>query len=117
MPRIKKGAATRRARKRVMKAVRGHYGNPGTTYHLAKEAAVKALVNARIGRKQKKRQYRSMWIVRLSAACEMRQIRYSLFINGCKKANILLNRKMLSEIAIRDAEAFDAIVEKVKAAL
>lgn len=100
-----------------MKAVRGYYGNPGTTYHLAKEAVVKSLVNARIGRKQKKRQYRSMWIVRLSAACEQRQIRYSEFINGCKKANILLNRKMLSEIAIADAEAFDAIVEAVKAAL
>ena len=117
MPRVKKGAATRQARKRVLKAVKGHANGPGRTYHLAKEAGVRALVNARIGRKQKKRQYRSMWIVRLSAACELRQIRYSAFINGCKKANIQLNRKMLSEIAIADAPAFDAIVEKVKATL
>lgn len=117
MPRVKKGSATRKARKRTMKAVRGHYGNPGGTYHLAKEAAVKALVNAMVGRREKKRQYRSMWIVRLSAACQQRQIRYSEFINGCKKANIQLNRKMLSEIAIADAPAFDAIVKTVRAAL
>lgn len=117
MPRVKKGSATRQARKRVLKRVKGHANAPGRLYRLAKEASVKAQVNAKIGRKQRKRQFRSMWIVRLNAACKARQIRYSEFINGCKKANIQLNRKMLSEIAIADAPAFDAIVEKVKAAL
>jgi large subunit ribosomal protein L20 len=117
MPRVKKGSATRQARKRILKRVKGHANAPGRTYRLAKESSVKAQVDAKIGRKQRKRQFRSMWIVRLNAACKERQIRYSEFINGCKKANIQLNRKMLSEIAIADAPAFDAIVEKVKAAL
>ncbi len=117
MPRVRKGSARTQAKKRVLKRVKGHTNAPGRAYRLAKEAAVKAQVNAKIGRKQRKRQFRSMWIIRLNAACKERQIRYSQFINGCKKANIELNRKMLSEIAIADAPAFDAIVEKVKAAL
>jgi large subunit ribosomal protein L20 len=117
MPRVSKGAATRRARKRIMKDVRGYRGATGRNYRLAKEARVTAQVNARIGRKQKKRQYRGMWIIRLSAACTQRGIRYSAFINGLKKAGIGLNRKMLSEIAIYDAGAFDLLVEKAKAAL
>jgi large subunit ribosomal protein L20 len=117
MPRVKKGSATRQAKKRIFKRVKGHSGAKGQTYRLAKEASVHAQVNARIGRKQRKRQFRSMWIIRLNAACKARHIRYSEFINGCKKANIQLNRKMLSEIAIADAPAFDAIAEKVKAAL
>jgi large subunit ribosomal protein L20 len=117
MPRAKKGAATRQARKRVMKAVRGHRGAPGRTYHLAKEAVVRANVNARIDRKRRKREFRGLWITRLSAALRQRQMRYSEFINGCKKAKIALNRKMLSEIAIADAAAFDKIIESAKAAL
>jgi large subunit ribosomal protein L20 len=117
MPRATKGAATRQARKRVMKRVRGHRGQPGTTYHLAKEAGVKAEVNARIGRKQRKRQFRGLWITRLSAACRMREIRYSDFINGLKKAKIAINRKMLSEIAISDPAGFETIVAAAKAAL
>ncbi len=117
MPRVSKGAATRQAHKRVMKDVRGYRGAPGRNFRLAKEARVTAQVNARIGRKQKKRQYRGLWIIRLNAACTQRGVRYSQFINGIKKAGIALNRKMLSEIAIFDAAAFDAIVEKVKAAL
>jgi large subunit ribosomal protein L20 len=86
-------------------------------YRLAKEARMRADVNARIGRKLKKRDFRGLWIIRLSAACRQRGIRYSQFINGCKKAEIGLNRKMLSEIAIADEAGFDAIVEKAKAAL
>ncbi len=117
MPRVSKGAASRQAKKRIFKRVKGHTNAPGRTYRLAKEAALRADVNARIGRKQKKRQFRSMWIVRLNAACKARGLRYSEFINGCKKAGIELNRKMLSEIAIADAAGFDAITEKVKAAL
>lgn len=117
MPRVRKGSATRKARKRILKRVKGHSRGPGRTYHLAKERTIRAGVFARVGRKLKKRQFRNMWIIRLNAACRERQIRYSEFINGCKKANIQLNRKMLSEIAIADAPAFDAIVEKAKAAL
>ncbi len=116
MPRVRKGAARRQGKKRVLKAVKGHRGSAGRLYRLAKEAVVRADVNARIGRKLKKRDFRSLWVTRLSAACRQRGVRYSLFINGLKKANIALNRKMLSEIAIADPKGFDAIVEAVKAA-
>jgi large subunit ribosomal protein L20 len=116
MPRVRKGSATRKARKRVLKRVKGHRGAPGRTYHLAKERAVRSEVFARVGRKLKKRQFRSLWITRLAAACKMRNMRYSVFVNGCKKAAIGLNRKMLSEIAIADPAAFDAIVEKARTA-
>ena len=117
MPRVRKGAARRQAKKRVFKAVKGHRGPQSSQIRLAKEAMVRANVNARIGRKLKKRDYRGLWIIRLSAACNERGIRYSQFINGCKKAKIELNRKMLSEIAISDPAGFDDIVEKAKAAL
>lgn len=115
MPRIRKGAARHQAKKRILKAVKGHRGATGRLYRLAKEAAVKAAVNARIDRKRRKRDFRGMWITRLSAACQQRGIKYSQFINSCKKANIGLNRKMLSEIAIDDPQGFDAIVEAAKA--
>ena len=77
---------------------------------------MRAAVNARIDRKLRKRDFRGLWIIRLSAACRQRDIRYGQFINGCKKANIALNRKMLSEIAIADPEGFDAVVEAAMAA-
>jgi len=111
MPRVRKGAARRQAKKRILKAVKGHRGAAGRLYRLAKEARIRANVSARIDRKRRKRDFRGLWITRLSAACRQRGIRYSEFINGCKKANIALNRKMLSEIAIDDPKAFDAIVE------
>ena len=117
MPRVRKGAARHQAKKRILKAVKGHRGSAGRLYRLAKDAVVRAQVNARVGRKLRKRDFRSLWITRLSAACRQRGISYSVFINGCKKANIQLNRKMLSEIAIADPAAFDAIVEASKAAL
>lgn len=116
MPRTVKGAARRQARKRVLKAVKGHRGAAGHNYRLAKEAAVRAAVNARIGRRRRKRDFRGLWIIRLSAACRQRGIRYSQFINGCKKADIGLNRKMLSEIAIADPAGFDTIVAAVRSA-
>ena len=117
MPRVRKGAARRHAKKRILKAVKGHRGSAGKLLRLAKEANVRAAVNARGDRRRKKRDFRGLWIIRLSAACGQRDIRYSQFINGCKKAGIELNRKMLSEIAIADPPGFDAIVEKAKAAL
>ena len=117
MPRVRKGAARHRAKKRVLNAVKGHRGSAGRLYRLAKEATVRAEVNARVDRKRKKRDFRGLWIIRLNAACRQRGIRYSQFINGCKKANIQLNRKMLSEIAIADPQGFDAVVNAVKAAI
>jgi large subunit ribosomal protein L20 len=117
MPRIRKGAARRRANKRVLKSVKGYRGAAGRLLRLAKEASVRADANAFNDRKRRKRDFRSLWIVRLSAACRDRGVRYSQFVAGCKKANIALNRKMLSEIAIADPAGFDAVMEKVKAAL
>ena len=116
MPRVLKGAARRQAKKRIFKRVKGYQGSRGHLYRHAKEAAVRADVNARIDRKLRKRDFRGLWIIRLSAACRQRGIRYSQFINNCKKANIQLNRKMLSEIAIADPEGFDAVVDAANAA-
>ena len=117
MPRVRKGPARHQAKKRILKAVKGYRGPRNLVHRLAKEAAVRATVNARIDRKRRKRDFRGLWIVRLSAACRQRGIRYSQFINGCKKANIQLNRKMLSEIAIADPKGFNAIVEAAEAAV
>ena len=117
MPRVRKGAARHQAKKRVLKAVKGHRGPAGRVHRLAKEAAIRAAVNARIDRKRRKRDFRGLWIIRLSAACRQRSIRYSQFINGCKRANIQLNRKMLSEIAVADPKGFDAVVDAARAAI
>lgn len=117
MPRVRKGAARHQAKKRILKRAKGYQGSRGHLYRYAKEAVARAAVHARIDRKRRKRDFRGLWIVRLSAACRQRGIRYSQFINGCKKANIQLNRKMLSEIAIDDPAGFDAIVQAAKAAL
>jgi large subunit ribosomal protein L20 len=117
MPRVRKGAARHQAKKRVLKAVKGHRGAAGRQYRLAKEASVKAAVNARTDRKRRKRDFRGMWIVRLSAACKQRGIRYSQFIDYCKKANIALNRKMLSEIAIDDPAGFDSVLNVAREAV
>jgi large subunit ribosomal protein L20 len=110
MPRVRKGAARRHAHKRVLKSVKGHRSSAGHLYRAAKEAGVRAGVYARFGRKLRKRDFRALWITRLTAACSERGIMYSRLINGLKKANIALNRKMLSEIAIADPAGFDAIV-------
>ncbi|MHC4545443.1 MAG: 50S ribosomal protein L20 [Planctomycetota bacterium] len=111
MPRVRKGATRHQAKKRVLKAVKGYRGSRGRLYRQAKEATMRAAVNARVDRKRRKRDFRGLWIIRLSAACRQRGIRYSEFINGLKKANIGLNRKMLSEIAVDDPTGFDAVVE------
>jgi len=117
MPRVRKGTARRQTKKRVLRAVKGYRASRGHLYRQAKEATIRAAVNARIDRKRRKRDFRGLWIIRLSAACRQRGIRYSQFINGCKKANIGLNRKMLSEIAIADPQGFDAIVDTAHRAL
>jgi large subunit ribosomal protein L20 len=94
----------------------GHRSSAGHLYRAAKEAGVRAGVYARFGRKLRKRDFRSLWITRLTAACRQRGIMYSRLVNGLKKANIAINRKMLSEIAIADPAAFDAIVAAAKPA-
>ncbi len=117
MPRVLKGAARHRKHKRVMKSVRGHRGAPGKHYKIAKQAITRAGQFAYRDRRNRKRDFRGLWIARLSAACRERQTRYSLFIAGLKTAGITLNRKMLSEIAIADPAGFDTIVDQAKAAL
>lgn len=114
MSRATSGAARNRKKRRVMKDVKGYRGSVGRQWRLAKEAIVRAGVNAYRDRHRKKREYRSLWITRLTAACRMRGLPYSRFIYGLQAAGIELNRKMLSEIAIRSPGDFDAIVEIAK---
>lgn len=117
MARVKGALTTRKRHKKILKLAKGYRGAKSKLYRTANEAVMKSLVYAYIGRKQKKRDFRRMWIARISAAAKMNGINYSRFMNGLKKANIDINRKMLSEIAIADPAAFTALVEKAKAAL
>ena len=117
MARVKGAMATRKRRKKVLKLAKGYWGAKSKHFKMAKEAVMKSGNYAYIGRKQKKRDFRRLWITRISSGCKANGINYSTFMNGLKKAGITLNRKMLSEIAIADAEAFTALVEKAKAAL
>ena len=117
MPRAQKGAARRQAKVRVFKKAKGYRGARRTQWRRVQEAVVRAGVMAYRDRRQVKREYRKLWIIRINAACKMRGLNYSRFVAGLKAANIALNRKMLSEIAIHDEAAFDTIVEKAKAAL
>ena len=117
MARIKGALMTRKRRNKTLKLAKGYYGSKSKLFKTAKQAVMKSGNYAYIGRKQKKRDFRRLWIARISAACKMNGINYSQFINGLKKAGIELNRKMLSEIAIADPEGFAALVEKAKAAL
>ena len=117
MARIKGALMTRKRRKKTLKLAKGYFGAKSKLFRTAKEAVMKSGQYAYIGRKQKKRNFRSLWITRISAACKMNGMNYSTFMNGLKKAGVTLNRKMLSEIAINDAAAFTALVEKAKVAL
>ena len=117
MARVKGAMMTRKHRSKVLGLAKGYWGNKSRHYKMANEQLMKSGRYAYVGRKQKKREFRQLWITRISAACKMNGINYSQFMNGCKKAGITLNRKMLSEIAIHDAAGFTAIVEQAKAAL
>lgn len=117
MARVKGAMMTRKRRKKILKRAKGYWGAKSTHYKVANQAVMKSLKYAYIGRKQKKRDFRRLWITRISAACKMNDINYSRFMNGLKKAGVDINRKMLSEIAIADATAFSALVAKAKAAL
>lgn len=116
MPRAKKGAARRQSKVRVFKAAKGFRGARGKQWRRVQEAVTKAGVYAYRDRRNRKRDFRRLWITRITAACSTRGLRYSELINGLKLADIQLNRKMLSEIAIVDPAGFDAIVEQAKAA-
>ena len=117
MARIKGAMMTRKRRNKVLKLAQGYYGSKHSLFKTAKQAVMKSGNYAYIGRKQKKRDFRRLWITRISAACKLNGINYSTFMNGLKKAGVTLNRKMLSEIAIADPAAFTALVEQAKAAL
>jgi len=115
MARVKRALATRKRRNKILKLAKGYWGGKSRLFKTAKEAVWKSYQYAYISRKLKKRDFRRLWITRISAACKINGMNYSTFINGLKKANIGLNRKMLSEIAINDADGFAALVEKAKA--
>ena len=117
MARIKGAMMTRKRRNKVLKAAKGYWGAKSKHFKMAKQAVMKSGNYAFIGRKLKKRDFRSLWIARISAQCKVNGINYSRFMYGLKKAGIDLNRKMLAEIAVSDKEAFAAIVEQAKAAL
>lgn len=117
MARVKGAMMTRKRRNKTLKLAKGYYGAKSKHFKMAKQAVMKSGNYAYIGRKQKKRDFRRLWITRISAACKLNGTNYSTFMNGLKKANIDLNRKMLSEIAISDPTAFTALVESAKAAL
>ena len=117
MVRVKGALSTRKRHKKILKLAKGYRGAKSKLYRIANQAVMKSLSYAYVGRKLKKRDFRSLWITRISAACKMNDINYSRFMNGLKKANIEINRKMLSEIAINDPAAFTQLVETAKANL
>ncbi|MFA7237261.1 MAG: 50S ribosomal protein L20 [Phycisphaeraceae bacterium] len=117
MPRARKGAARRQAKVRVFKAAKGYFGSRSKQWKKVQEAVMRSGKFAFRDRRARKRDFRALWITRLTAASRMRDLRYSQLICGLKNAGIILNRKMLSEIAIHDPTGFDAIVEQAKAAL
>ena len=117
MARVKGALATRKRRKKVLKLAKGYWGSKSRHFKMAKQAVMKSGNYAYIGRKQKKRDFRRLWISRINAACRANGTTYSAFMNGLKKAGSTLNRKMLSEIAIADEAAFKALVEKAKASV
>ena len=115
--RTTKGAARTKAKKRLYRKARGYRGGRGRLLRTVKETLIRAGQYAYRDRRVRKREFRRLWIVRINAAVRMHGLRYSVFIAGLKKAQIELNRKSLSEMAIHDPEAFEAVVEKVKAVL
>ncbi len=117
MARVKGALNTRKHHKKVLKLAKGFRGGESKLYRVANQAVMRSMQNAYIGRKRRKRDFRRLWITRISAACKLNGTNYSKFMNGLKKANINMNRKMLSEIAIADPNAFAELVEKANSAL
>jgi len=114
MPRVKSGPAHHRRVKRALKRARGHRGAPGRLHRLAVEANLRGAMYAYRDRRNRKREFRALWITRLSAACRQRGFSYSRFISALRRSHIALNRKMLSEIAIHDPAGFDRVVSLVE---
>ena len=117
MARIKGALMTRKRRKKTLKLAKGYWGSKSKHFKMAKEAVMKSGNYAYIGRKQRKRDFRRLWITRISAGCRANGMSYSAFMNGLKKTGVELNRKMLSELAIADPAGFASLVEQSKAAL
>ena len=114
MARVKRAKNARKNHKKVLKLAKGYYGGKSRLYKTANESVIRAMRNAYVGRKNKKRDFRSMWIARINAATRINDLSYSKFMNGMKLAGIDINRKMLSEIAINDPKAFADLVEVAK---
>src|SRR6478752_848630 len=117
MARVKRGVTARARHKKIIKQAKGYYGARRKVFRVAKQAVTKAAQYAYIGRKQRKRQFRSLWIVRINAAARLHGLSYSRFMNGLLKANVTLDRKALADIAIHDPAGFAAIAEQAKRAL
>ena len=117
MAHIKGAMMTRKRRKKVLKLAKGYFGGKSRLFRTAKEAVMKSGNYAYIGRKQKKRDFRRLWITRISAACKTNGINYSTFMNGLNKAKVEINRKMLADLAVNDEKAFASLVNTAKKAL
>ena len=114
MARVKTGIITRKKHKKILKLAKGYYGAKSTRFRMAKQAVMKSGQYAYVGRKLKKRDFRRLWIARINAAARVNGINYSTLINGMKKANININRKMLAEMAVNDPKAFSEVVAAIK---
>jgi large subunit ribosomal protein L20 len=117
MARIKGALMTRKRRNKILKLAKGYWGSKSTHYKMANQAVMKSLTYAYIGRKRKKRDFRQLWITRISAACKLNDLNYSRFMHGLKLSGIDMNRKMLSEMAIHEPEAFTALCGTAKQAI
>ena len=117
MARVKRGVQARRRHKKVLKQAKGYYNARRKVFRVANQAVIKALQYAYIGRKQKKRNFRSLWITRINAAARINGMSYSRFMNGLSRAGITLDRKVLADIAVHDEAGFAALAEKAKGAL
>lgn len=114
MARVKGGVKTRARHKKVLKLAKGYFGSKSKLYRIANQAVMKSLVYAYRDRRQKKRDFRRLWITRINAAARMNGMSYSRFMNGLKKSGIELNRKVLADMAVNDAEGFAKLVEMIK---
>ena len=117
MARVKRGVVARRRHKKILSRAKGYYNARRKVFRVAKQAVIKAQQYACIGRKQKKRQFRALWIVRINAGARMFGLSYSRMMNGLKKAGVTVDRKVLADIAVHDIKAFGALADKAKASL
>ena len=117
MARVKGAMMARKRRNKILKLAKGYWGSKSKHYKMANQAVMKSGVYAYTGRKLKKRDFRQLWITRINAACKMNGMNYSIFVNGLKKSGIVINRKMLAELAVNNKEAFAQLAETAKKAL